>query len=147
MNYYFVGLLIMCTIYGLVAGGAPERIAVVIYAVASHATYLVLESHSGPWRSLEVGVLIIDVATFVAFTLLAMRADRFWLIWVSALLGLGVLGHLGRWVALDMIPWAYAVVLAIWSYPILAIIAVGTFYHRRRLAKYGTDKSWSSFAP
>jgi len=147
VNYFFVGLLIICTVYGLAAGGAPERIAVVTYAASSHATYLALESHSGPWHSLEVGVFIIDIITFVAFALLAMRADRFWPIWVSALLGLGALGHLGRWLALDMIPWAYAVVLTIWSYPILAIIALGTFNHQRRLARFRDDKSWSSFAP
>jgi len=63
---------------------------------------------------------------------------------VSALLGLGVLGHLARWAGPDAIPWAYAVVLTIWSYPILAIIAIGTFNHQRRLKRLGTDPSWSS---
>ena len=96
------------------------------------------------WRSVEFGVFIVDVLVFVAFIVLALRANRFWPIWVSALLGLGVLGHLARWAGPDVIPWAYAVVLTIWSYPILAIIALGTFNHQRRLKRFGSDASWSS---
>ena len=44
----------------------------------------------------------------------------------------------------DTFWWAYAVVLTIWSYPILALIASGTFLHRRRLNLYGADRSWVS---
>jgi hypothetical protein len=63
---------------------------------------------------------------------------------VTALLGLGVLGHLARLVGPDTFWWAYAVVLTIWSYPILALFAVGTFLHQRRLALHGADRSWVS---
>ena len=68
----------------------------------------------------------------LAFVALALRADRFWPIWVSALLGLGVLAHLGRLAGSGTMPWAYHVVMSIWSYPILALIAAGTWSHRRR---------------
>ena len=84
-------------------------------------------------------------SSFAFFCVLALRADRYWPIWVSALLGLGVLGHLARWAGPDVFPWAYAVVLTIWSYPILAIIAIGTFNHQRR-ARAGISKSYSERA-
>ena len=52
---------------------------------------------------------------------------------MSALLGLGLVGHLAMLLHPRVIPWAYAVVLSIWSYPILLLMAAGTFAHRRRL--------------
>lgn len=144
MNYYFVGLLALCVAYALAGGGAPEKTGAAIYALSVAVTHLLLMTHLGRWRGIEFGVFFVDVATFALFCVLAIRANRFWPIWVSALLGLGVLGHLARWAGPDVLWYAYAVVLTIWSYPILAILAIGTFNHRRRLARFGTDRSWSS---
>lgn len=144
MNYYFVSLLALITLYALWAGGGPERIGAAIYAVSVAATILIMSAKSQDWLNLEVGVFIVDVVTFLAFVPIALRADRFWPLWVTAFLGLGVLGHLARVVGPDTFWWAYAVVLTIWSYPILALIGLGTFLHRRRLALHGADRSWVS---
>lgn len=144
MNYYFVALLILCTLYALAAGGAPERIGAAVYALSCAATHVVLEASQVLWRSIEYGVFVLDLAMFAFFCVLAIRADRYWPIWVSALLGLGVLGHLARWAGPDVIPWAYAVILTIWSYPIIASIAIGTFNHHRKKARSETHKSWAA---
>lgn len=138
MNYVFVALLLLCTVYALAAGGAPERIAALLYLLSCAATYLSW-TRASTWHEIEAGVLLIDVFTFALFCLLAVRANRFWPIWVSALLGLGVLGHLARAVEPGLFWWAYAVALTIWSYPILALLALGTWTHRRRLARFGAD--------
>ncbi len=144
MNYYFLALLVTCTVYALWAGGAPERAGATVYALSVTATFLIIAAHSQRWLNLEVGVFIVDVVTFLAFIPIALRADRFWPLWVTALLGLGVLGHVARLVGPDTFWWAYAVVLTIWSYPILALIALGTAFHQRRLSRDGADKSWVS---
>jgi hypothetical protein len=144
VNYYFVGLLALCVAYALAGGGAPEKTGAAIYALSVVVTHILLMTHLGRWRGIEFGVFFVDIATFALFCVLAIRANRFWPIWVSALLGLGVLGHLARWAGPDVLWYAYAVVLTIWSYPILAILAIGTFNHRRRLARFETDRSWSS---
>lgn len=144
MNEYFIGLLILSTVYAAVVGGPPERIGALVYALTCVITYGLLELSQILWQSLEYGVFINDVLLFVFFCLLAVRANRFWPIWVSGLLGLGVLGHLARWAGPEVIPWAYAVILTIWSYPILALIALGTFNHQQRLKRFGADPSWSS---
>lgn len=144
MNYYFVGSLLICAAYAAIAGGGPERIGAAAYTLSVAATHLILWSHSSEYDAVEFGVLIVDVLVFIIFAILAVRANRYWPIWVSALLGLGVLGHVARWAGPDVIPWAYAVVLTLWSYPILAIIAIGTYCHRQRLKRHGTDPSWSS---
>lgn len=86
-------------------------------------------------------MLLIDAVTFALSCLLALRANRFWPIWVSALLGLGVLGHLARIVEPGLFWWAYAVALTIWSYPILALMMLGTWGHRRRGARSSPPSS------
>ena len=144
MNYHFLALLVLCTLYALWAGGGPERIGAAVYALSVATTHLILTAQYSRWLNVEVGVFIVDAVTFLAFVPIALRADRFWPLWVSAFLGLGVLGHLARLVGPDTFWWAYAVVLTIWSYPIVLLFALGTFLHRRRLARYGADRSWVS---
>ena len=144
MNYQFVTLLALTTLYALWAGGGPERIGAAVYAVSVAATHLILAAHNQRWLNIEVGVFIVDVVTFLAFVPIALRADRYWPLWVTAFLGLGVLGHLGKLAGPHVLWWAYAVVLTIWSYPILALMAAGTFLHRRRLSLFGADRSWVS---
>jgi hypothetical protein len=101
---------------------------------------------TGPHRfqSVEYGVLVVDVPVFIGYAILASRADRFWPIWVTALVGVEVLAHLGRWSAgSDISRWVYAISIVIWSYPIIAIIAFGTLCHQRRVARFGYDRSWT----
>lgn len=143
MNYHFLLPWLACTLYALIAGGAPERIAVSVYGLAVVATHFAISGAATRWQGLEFGVFVVDTIAFAAFCLLSMRADRFWPIWASALIGVGVLGHFGRWYAPELTPWAYAVVLTIWSYPILVLFVFGTWAHRRRLARTGSDPAWT----
>ena len=137
-------LLGLTTLYALWAGGGPERVGAAVYALSVPITHLALLASNQHWRNLEIGVLIVDAVTFVIFIVIALRADRFWPIWVSALLGIALLGHLGRFVMPDTYWRAYAKVLAMWSYPILALMVLGTFLHRRRLNLHGADRSWTN---
>jgi hypothetical protein len=146
VNYVFLVLLIACCFYAFVKGAAPERIGMAIYAAGSVLTYVAVSAPPIRFQGVEVGVFIVDVCVFSSFVTLALRANRFWPIWVSALIGLGVLASLAMLVHPRVIPWAYAVVLSIWSYPILLLIVAGTRNHRRRLARNGADPSWTRFS-
>jgi hypothetical protein len=145
VNYYFLTLLVACTLYALWAGGAPERIGATIYAVSVAATFLIVpRPNHQTWLNLEVGAFIVDAVLFLAFLPVALRANRFWPLWVTALLGIGVLGHVAKLMVPDTFWRAYAFVLSFWSYPILALITLGTFLHQRRKARNGADRSWVS---
>jgi hypothetical protein len=145
VNFLFVGLLAVCCVYAWWRGGTPERIGATIFAVGTLVTHLVVGAPSFRFRTVEHGVLLVDIAAFVAFLMLALCANRFWPLWVTGLLGVGIVGHLAKLSSPGVVPWAYAVVLSIWSYPILAILALGTWQHRKRMKRFGADKSWSSF--
>jgi hypothetical protein len=143
VNLFYLVLLIASCAYAFTRGGAPERIGMAIVASNAILTFLLISAPPIRFHGLEVGVFSVDVLAFFGFVLFALRANRFWPIWVSALLGLGVLGSLAMMLHPRVIPWAYAVVLSIWSYPILALIAIGTRNHQRRLKAFGADPSWT----
>lgn len=132
---YFI-LLVLCWTHAMLKGGLPERIGATILAVGSLLTVAAVPSWASHGGSVEIGVLLVDLVCLAAFAVLALRADRFWPIWVSALVGVGALGHLARWFdGPEISTRVYAMSLAIWSYPMLALIAIGTFNHQRRVAR------------
>ena len=146
VNLVFVALLAACCLYAWWGGGAPERIGAAIFAagsVLSHFAYLASKRH---FNHVEIGILIVDIATFCAFLALATRANRFWPIWMTGLLGIGIVAHLAMNASPQILPYAYRFVLSAWSYPMLALIAIGIWQHRRRLKLFGADPSWSSFS-
>jgi hypothetical protein len=143
INLLFLACLTATCVYAWAAGGAPERIGAALFAGGSIITFVTVSAVPIRFRDVEIGVFVVDVVTFLAFVLLALRANRFWPLWVSALLGLGVVSHLAILLHPRVIPWAYAVVLSIWSYPILLTIALGTLRHRQRRIANGADPSWT----
>lgn len=128
----FNTLLVGSCGYAFLRGGAPERAIAAILLIGVVLTFLFNLQSPRPFASVDIAVLIVDIGAFVGFTIVALRANRFWTLWVSALAGLGVLGHLSRFYGgTGISDWAYAVSLTIWSYPITVLIAIGTFnYHR-----------------
>jgi hypothetical protein len=145
---FYYTLLGLCWIYALVKGGRPERIGAAVVAAGSVLCLALVLGRADRYKSVEIGVLLVDIALFAIFTLLALRADRFWPIWASALAGLGVLGHLGRWyLGPDIGRGAYVISIVLWSYPILMLIAIGTLNHHRRVAREGRSRYSATIAP
>lgn len=144
LNLLYLALLVACFGYAFFRGAAPERIGIAIIAASNVATVVVASTQSMRFRSAEVGILIVDSVTVFAFSVLALRAERFWPIWVSALLAIGVIGHAAKLANPAVIPWAYAFVHSIWSYPILLLLFIGTYRHQQRLKLNGADRSWTS---
>jgi hypothetical protein len=147
VNYYFFTLMVLRCAYAFAVGGEPERLSAGIYVMSVYLTRVAVSAPPNRFHSLEIGIVAVDVVCFAAFVVVATRAERFWLIWASSFVGLGVLGHLARWIGgTHLSPWVYAFSIAIWSYPIMALMVIGTFCHQRRLARFGCDTSWTPSA-
>jgi hypothetical protein len=119
--------------YALLRGKWDARIVAAVCVIANFASYAVVSKYA----SVETGVLIIDLLTFLAFTFVALRSDRFWPLWISGLQLTTSLGHLLKGLETDLVPIAYAAALRFWSYPILIILAVGTWRQHRRARAEG----------
>jgi hypothetical protein len=142
VNLVFVSLLAACCVYAWWGGGAPERIGAAILAVGSALSHIAA-LHPQRFHSVELGILLVDVAAFFAFLALSLRANRFWTLWVTGLIGVGIAGHLAMKLSPHILPYAYRFVLSAWSYPMVALIAIGTWNHRKRVRLCGGDSSWS----
>jgi hypothetical protein len=140
---YFT-LLDLCWMYTLFKGGPPERIGATILALGSALTVAALSGPTTSYMSVEIGVFLVDVACLAGFLILALRAERYWPLWIAGLQLVGTAAHAVKLVDPDVIRRAYAFALVFWSYPMLLLIALGTYRHQQRVARFGADRSWSS---
>lgn len=142
----YYALFAACGLYVLLKGGAPEKVGATILAIGSVLSVAAVSSPAGRFGAVEVGVFLVDVATLIAFLVLALRAERYWPLCVTALQAIGTAGHAAKLLDPGVIRSAYAIVLSLWGYLMLLLIALGTWNHQRRLARNGVDRSWSTFS-
>ena len=131
LNYFHVVLLLVCG-YALIAGKRDERVVAATCLLASLATRLMISPLSGRYSDVEMGVALVDVAAWAAFTFVALRSERFWPLWISGLQLTTSLAHILKALDSDLFPIAYAAAGRFWAYPILIILAVGTWRRQRR---------------
>jgi hypothetical protein len=141
---FYYALVALCCAYAFAKGGAPERVGSVILAVASILTLFAAWGRSHGYVSFQLGIFIVDLGCLLAFLLLAVRAERYWPLWITALQIIGTGAHAVKLADPEIIGKAYAFAMAFWSYPMWGLIALGTYRHQRRLALYGADRSWSN---
>jgi hypothetical protein len=115
--------------YALIRGKADARIVALVFLVGDLAT---LALRSSTYSTVEMSILVIDIIAFLAFTYAALISDRFWPLWVSGLQLTTSLGHVLKAVDSQLMPLAYAAALRFWAYPILIILAIGTWRSHRR---------------
>ncbi len=127
----FALLLFACTFYALARGGRPERIAAVTMFVGCFLTLAMNSPLSVRYASAEIAILAVDAVMLGIFATLALRSDRYWPLWVTALQLLVVLAHVAKLIDPEMLRNGYGFVMAVWSYPQLLAIALGTRAHDR----------------
>jgi hypothetical protein len=104
-------------------GGHDEKAAAASILLAAVATpFVVSQSFGGPER----GIVFVDVALFGALLLIAMRSAAFWPLWAAGFQLCGVAVHVAAAKSPHMLPAAYADTMAIWAYPVMASVLIGT---------------------
>ena len=134
------------TIYALWRGGAPERIAAIIFLCGYLATVAFQSPMKDRFHNLELGVLLVDASILVVLIILAVFANRYWTIWIAGFEIIQTLSHLPRLLIPDLLPHTYAEMVSFWGYPMLVILAAGTYRHQDRLKQTGADNAWSNLA-
>jgi hypothetical protein len=118
-------LLIGACGYAWFRGRRDERITAATCVIATVASFALLTQLR--FSGVELGVLAVDLATLAVFVAVALRSERFWPLWVSGLQLTASVTHLLKLVEPSLMPFAYAAAEAVWSYPILIILAVATW--------------------
>ena len=128
---YWAVLCIICG-YAFWQGRRDERVVASVCFIASVASLLALNQWHGRYSDVEHRLLIVDLATLSLFVAVALRSGRFWPLWVAGLQLTTSMGHLLKAMAPDLLPVAYGAALRVWSYPILIILAIGTWRCQQR---------------
>jgi hypothetical protein len=128
-------LLTAIAAYALVRGRFDERLVALTCVAATLVTWLFNSPLSERFGQVENGVLAADLLALAGFTLVALRSDRFWPLWVAGLQLTTTMAHLFKAIDVALMPQAYAAAARFWAYPIFIIIVVATWRgHRRRLS-------------
>ncbi len=143
---FFFSLLTVACIYSAVWGGQPEKRAVMVFIVGIALTIIAASPSDGRFAQPEIGILLVDIAILLAFVMLALHAERYWTIWICSMQVIQVLSHIPIMIIPELLPQAYFVIAAIWVYPMLIVLTVGTYRHQQRLRQFGADRSWSDFS-
>ena len=125
--------LALVVLYALLRGSRDERHVALICLVGTVLTTLVLSPLAERFATVERPVMLVDLAVLAGFIVVALRSERFWPLWVAGLQLTTIMGHVVKEVDLAMLPRAYGAALNFWAYPIVLILAIGTWRTQRRL--------------
>lgn len=133
--FIFGPLLLAVCLYAWLRGGGDERLVAATCLAGTAATMLVISPLRQRYSGVEEGMFLVDLAVLAGFVTVALRSKRFWPLWVAGLQLTTSIGHILKGIDQDLLPRAYGAALQFWSYPILIILAVGTFRTDRRLRR------------
>lgn len=126
--FWIAGNLLVCG-YALWKGGGPERLTALASLVASRVSAVV--EHFDNFVSPQWGVFGVDLLFFAFLVVLALRTDRAWLLFAAAFQLLNLATHVAILTDPGLRARVYMTAIAIWSYLILASLAVGTWALQR----------------
>jgi len=131
-------LIFFALVVGFAAwrGGGPERATAAACLIALVGTISGGFLHVvGNFRVVPIHLFLVDVALLLALCIIALRANRWWPVPVAGCQLVAVLVHAAKLIDPGMIPNGYAFLVTIWSWPMVALLALGTWTHRRRTAR------------
>ncbi len=108
-------------IYAIRRGGWPELSAAWIVVIGSVLSATVTDS----FMHVVTPIMLYDAITFLAFFGVGLLSERYWPMWVTAISGVSLLGHLLPLMPMSN-PEVYHDAIALWSWPILLIIVRAT---------------------
>lgn len=132
--------------YALLRGGLPERWVAAMLLIASWTTLVASAFPIGGFRTVELYRLSIDLALAVGLIAVALRANRFWPLWMAAfqLVTMGL--HGVRAYDPGILPIVYSRLTGQIAYPMCIVLVLGTRHYRRRLRTDGVPpQPWSPF--
>jgi hypothetical protein len=129
----FRSLLALVALYAFLRGSRDERLVGVICIAGAVISHLVISPLTQRFEGVETHVMMVDLAVFAGFLAVALRSERFWPLWVAGLQLTAMMGHVFKAFDSNLIPRAYGAALYFWAYPIVVILAIGTWRTRRRL--------------
>jgi hypothetical protein len=119
---------------------APNLFRILLAIVALYVLFQGRRDERYVGTILVLGVIATHLVVFGGFLWVALRSERFWPLWIAGLQLTTILGHVLKAIDAHLFSRAYGAALVFWSYPIVLILAIGTWRsHRRRLHEDGVS--------
>ncbi len=130
--WIFVGFQLCGCLYAVWRGGSPERLVAGMMSAAVVLTAAAGYFLSEKFRTVSASILMVDLALLGGLLLLAVRANRFWPMWVAAFQLVSIFVHLARGIDPTLLPEVYNRVLGKFAYPMVVLLIAGTRRHAQR---------------
>ena len=128
----FDALLTLSCAYALWQGPNDNRLVAIICLLATILSHLLEGPATSRFSALEAWVFVVDAAALAGFTLVALRSERFWPLWVAGLQLTTIWAHFFKTLESGLVAQVYAAAERFWSYPILLILILGTWRRTRQ---------------
>lgn len=139
----YAGLQLAACLYAIWRGGAPERWTAWMMAGAAVLTAALPFDATKTFVVVDRPQLLIDMAFLAGLMTLALRADRYWPLWIAALQFIAIAAHLVRAVDSTILPAVYNQAIGKLAYPMILLLISGTYRHQRRLLAGMCEADWS----
>ena len=128
-------------------GGGPERQFALVFIgmFCFDRLYHLLFGRGQFLLRADLGHILIDTIALAAFVLIALRANRFYPLWLASFQLMTIVSHIVRAVSPAVEHGAYAILVYAPSYLEVLVFGLGVMLHIRRRAKYGPYRSWQNF--
>jgi hypothetical protein len=131
---FFMIFFVAVVVFAVLRGGGAERATAGAYTAAlAGSAYFGFLRVPGNFRVVPLGLFLVDFLLLVALCAIAVRANRWWIIPAAGCQLVAVLVHTGKLLDPNMVPRSYEFLTDVWSWPMVALLAIGTWAHRRRL--------------
>lgn len=130
-------------------GRGPERIlagTLLWFSVADTVNHRLFDVNT-TYLSVDTGHLVIDFVALAVSVAVALFANRMYPLWFAAFQFLAMLAHLARDAVSEVSPIAYIVMFVGPSHFQTITLALGIWFHRRRVQRHGPYRSWRTFSP
>ncbi|MEO8115416.1 MAG: hypothetical protein ABI655_13600 [Phenylobacterium sp.] len=118
---------VVASAFALWKGGWRERLVAASFFAIAFVGYGTWQ----PWRVPAWYWSVVDAIMLAMLVALALRGDRYWLIWMSSLALLLVVTHLMEPLITGVTGWALASAQMIWWYLSLALLLSAAWSHSR----------------
>ena len=108
-------------------GDRETRVAALICLIATIGSLHMLWPFTIPGSVIKPVVAAIDIITFAAFVVIALRSERFWPLWLAGLQLTTLLSHMMKLLRPDLVAIAYEAAMKFWSYPLLVILGIAAW--------------------
>lgn len=145
MRFWFSVILLSLVIYrSMRDGGLPEKYASTAFGLSFLAEYTWNDIVGlSDFRAFSPFRLGLDGTALIVLVWVALKANRWWPIWLSALQLIVVAGHLAAYLKIPAVSGVYWGMTAVPFYPQLIILLFGIIRHKKRITAVTRYPDWS----